>query len=93
MEHVISSLANCSLWIVPVIALWAVACLYWGHFGGQTTLAQVVYFTCLLGIAGLTVRTVIADDGCWLIHTTTLGIMIVFGAMLKPAGEERWVAT
>ena len=94
MEHVLFSLANCSLWLVPIIAMWSVVCLYWGHFGGHGTLAQAIYLTCLLAVAGLTVRTVMVDDGCWLMHTTTLGIMIVLGAMLKPAGEhEHWVAS
>jgi hypothetical protein len=88
VEQMFHSLSGCSVWLVPVVAMWGVACLYWGRFGGQAAMAQVVYFTCLFGIAGLTLRTVMANDGCWLIHTSTLGVMIVFGSMLRPSSDE-----
>ena len=88
MEQLLLSVAECSLWLVPVIAMWGVACLYWGRFGGYGAIPQVVYFTCLLGIAGLTLRTMLDNDGCWLIHTASLGMMIVLGSMLRPHMEE-----
>ena len=94
MERLIESAAFCSVLVVPLLAMWAIAGLYIMRSGCQCMLTQIIYFMALLAIAGLTVRTVMANDGCWLIHTSTLGVMIVFGVMRRPAESESevWVS-
>ena len=92
MEQLIESVASYSALAVPMLAMWAIACLYTARTGCQCTLTQIAYFVALLAISGLTVRTVLVDDGCWLIHTASLGVMIVSGVMRRPAEREvlRW---
>ncbi len=87
MERLIDCVTYCSALLVPLLAVWAITCLYVLRSGYSCHVTQVVYFAALLLIAGITIRTVIADDGCWLIHTTSLGIMIVAGVMRRPAEE------
>ena len=85
MERLIETVVLCSGLLVPLMAVWAIACLYCARNGGQCYATQIVYFSTLLTIAGLTVRTVMADDCCWLIHTASLGVMIVVGVMRRPS--------
>ena len=90
MERLIESAAMCSNLAVPLLAIWSVACLYLLGTGRQAIATQIIFFVVLLAVAGLTIRTVLADDGCWLIHTATLGALIVAGVMRKPAENELW---
>lgn len=90
MERLIESAALCSSLAVPLLALWSVACLYTLGVGRHAVATQLIFFLVLLAVAGLTIRTVMANDGCWLIHTSTLGVMIVSGVMRKPSDSELW---
>jgi hypothetical protein len=87
MERLIECLVLGSGMIVPALSIWAIACLYISKNGCQCRLANLVYFGVLLMVAGLTVRTVLVDDSCWLIHTATLGMLVVFGVMRRPNEE------
>lgn len=91
VERVIESAALGSMLFVPLLALWAVACLYMGRTGCRCAISQIIYFVALLAVAGLTVRTMLANDGCWLIHTSSLGVLIVSGVMRRPVESEAWV--
>ena len=88
MERLIDCLVFCSGFTVPLLALWAIACLYTLRSGIQCYASQIIYFATLLMISGLTVRTVMADDGCWLAHTASLGVMVVFGVMRRPGESD-----
>lgn len=84
MEPVISTIVDFSGLLVPVMALWAIAALYMQRADIECTLTQLMYFGTMLLIAVITVRTMANNDGCWLIHTATLGVTIVAGAMRRP---------
>lgn len=88
MERLLECALHYSNFIVPILALWAIACLYTVRSGQQCRTSQVVFFTTLLAISGLTVRTVMADDCCWLIHTASLGVMVVSGVMRRPGEQD-----
>jgi hypothetical protein len=71
-------LLDCLLpWIVPAIAL---ASLWMARAQGNESLqrtAERMYFAAMLVVAGVTLRTVLADDGCWIVHTSSLGLMVL----------------
>ena len=85
MEPIIGTIVDFSGLLVPVMALWAIAALYMQRADVECALTQLLYFGTLLLIAVITVRTMANNDGCWLIHTATLGVTIVAGAMRRPA--------
>ena len=85
MEPVINAIVGCSSFMVPVMAMWAIVTLYLQRDDCESTTTQLLYFGTLLLIAFITVRTMATNDPCWLIHTATLGITIVAGAMRRPA--------
>ncbi len=87
MERLVETVVHCSALVVPLLAIWAIACLYCSRSGCGCHATQIVFFATLLMIAGFTVRTVLVDDGCWLIHTASLGVMIVFGTMRRPGPQ------
>ncbi len=84
MEPLINSVVMCSSFLVPALALWAIAALYMQRGDVECALTQLLYFGTLLLISFVTLRTITSNDGCWLIHTATLGITIVAGAMRRP---------
>ncbi|MEZ6135913.1 MAG: hypothetical protein R3C53_13480 [Pirellulaceae bacterium] len=90
MQPFIEYFVLAAVLVVPLLALWAIAGLYSTRAGSPCHVTQVFYLATLLMIAGLTVRTVMANDSCWLIHTASLGIMIVFGVMRRPLGDADW---
>ena len=87
MGMTLESVSYVAALLVPAIALWAIACLYTQAAGCKCHATEVGFFAALLMIAAITIRTVLVDDGCWLIHTSSLGVMIVAGVMRKPSVE------
>ncbi len=85
MEPAINAIVHMSSFMVPAIALWAIAALYMQRDDVECTWTQLLYFGTLLLISFVTLRTITTNDGCWLMHTATLGITIVAGAMRRPA--------
>jgi hypothetical protein len=55
--------------------------------GSAVRVAEHWFFGVLLAVTLITCRTVIVLDPCWLVHTATLGLMIV-GALLLPDRES-----
>lgn len=84
MEPVIDTIVHFSSFMVPALALWAIAALYMQRSDVECALTQLFYFGTLLLISFVTLRTITSNDGCWLVHTATLGITIVAGAMRRP---------
>ncbi|MEM7475162.1 MAG: hypothetical protein AAF483_09240 [Planctomycetota bacterium] len=70
---------------VPIAAIWAVASLYTLKSGCRCKITECGFFAALLLVAICTVRTVLANEACWLVHTATLGLLIVAGVMRRPA--------
>ncbi len=85
MEQFIESIASSSGVLVPLLALWAIVGLYTQRSGCECVATQVLYLSVMLFIAGITIRTVMVDDGCWLVHTASLGVLVVSGVMRRPA--------
>lgn len=88
MERLIDVVVFCSSVLVPLLAVWAILGLYTLRSGCQCHVTQFLYFFVLLFVAGLTIRTVLANDNCWLIHTSSLGVMIVAGVLRRPGYEQ-----
>jgi hypothetical protein len=93
MERVIEGVVDYAGFIVPLLALWAIAALYSLRTGCQCIATQLLFFSVMLLISGITVRTVMSDDGCWLVHTASLGMMVVAGVMRRPEVESPEFAT
>ncbi|GIW97290.1 MAG: hypothetical protein KatS3mg111_0623 [Pirellulaceae bacterium] len=70
--------------LVPAIALWAVVCLHMQPRAEERNVSQAFYVFALLLVAALTVRTVTTFQACWLVHTASLGSMIVAGVLYRP---------
>ena len=84
MELVFLNAASLAHFVVPLLALWAIVGLYTMKADSGCWVTQAGFFLAMLIIACLTVRTVVCDHGCWLIHTSSLGMMIVAGVMRRP---------
>lgn len=72
-------------WVVPCLALaglWTAKCS--DNLQLQRA-AERIYFAAMLLVAWVALRTVIANEGCWLIHMTSIGAMVM-GATY-PASE------
>lgn len=85
IETLIHSLQAASGFLVPALAFWSIACLYTIRSGCRCTASECVFFGVLLLVAGATIRTVVACDNNWLLHTSSLGVMIVAGSMKRPS--------
>lgn len=84
LEQFIEGIASCAGILVPLLAVWAIVSLYTQPTGCQCLATQVLYLSVIVFVAGVTVRTVMVDDGCWLVHTASLGVLVVFGVMRRP---------
>ncbi len=93
MERVIECIVDYAGFMVPLLALWAIAGLYSLRAGCQCVATELLFYCVMLLISGITVRTVLADHGCWLVHTASLGTMIVAGVMRRPEVESTEFAT
>lgn len=73
-------------WIIPAIAIISL----WVARGSEDQImrrhAERLFFAALLVVAGATLRTLLANDGHWLVHTSSLASMIV-GAIF-PCAES-----
>ena len=66
-------------WVVPCIALaglWIAKCSE--NLRLRRT-AERFYFAAMLLVAWVALRTVLANDGCWLIHMASIGAMVMGG--------------
>ena len=64
-------------WAVPCVALaglWMAKCSESMHI--QQT-AERIYFAAMLLVAWVSLRTVLENDGCWIIHMSSIGAMVM----------------
>lgn len=64
-------------WIVPALSL---ASLWIARLCDDTRVkssAEQIYFVMMMVVATATLRTMLADEPCWLLHTGSLGMMVV----------------
>lgn len=74
--------------VVPILALWAIASLYTIKPGCRCAITEGFFLIALVLIAVCTIRTVVAMEACWLVHTTCLGVTVVAGVMRRPESTE-----
>jgi hypothetical protein len=88
MELAMQVFVDWTALMVPALALWAVIGIHVYRSEGQSALVDALYFLVMVVIAALTWRTMNANDSCWLIHTASLGTMIVGGVLPKRGGSD-----
>ncbi|MEM7559774.1 MAG: hypothetical protein AAF394_11685 [Planctomycetota bacterium] len=74
--------------VVPVLAIWAIASLYTIKPGCHCAITEGFFLVALVLIAVCTIRTVAAMEACWLVHTACLGVTVVAGVMRRPESTE-----
>ena len=83
--HWLDSLNLLAPWVIPAIAILSLWLARGSEDANFRRHAERLFFTAFLIVAGATLRTLLANDGCWLVHTASLAVMIV-GAIF-PYGE------
>ena len=74
-----------NVWLLPALAATTLAVAKLTH-GPAARLAEQQFLTTLIVMTVITLRTVIICDEAWLVHMSTLGLMIV-GALVLPNQE------
>jgi len=74
--------------LAPVLSLWAIATLCLHSQEADFGYCQTVFFGAMMLIGFLTVRTMLIQDTSWLLNATSLGVLIVGGA-LKGSTESQ----
>lgn len=87
MEFVINLVAEYSGIVAPGVAVWATLMLHMQPKNINSSMVQIVYFFSLLFVALLTVRATLNHDPMWLISASSLGVLIVAGALKRPVEE------
>ena len=64
-------------WAVPVLALAGLWMARLCEDARVRSAAEACYFGAMIVASLITLRTILADDHCWLLHTASLGIMIL----------------
>lgn len=64
-------------WIVPILSLMSLWIARLSDDLRTQANAERVYFFMMVIVAMATLRTMLADEPCWLLHTTSLGVMVV----------------
>lgn len=68
-------------WFVPGLALAGLWFARASHDRTLQILAERIFFAVMLIVAAATLRTILANDGCWLLHMGSIGMMVL-GATL-----------
>jgi len=85
------SLTPCFPWVVPCLAL---ASLWLSKSSDNRSVQRFgerIYFGAMLLVAGVALRTILVNEGCWLLHMGSIGFMVL-GATF-PHCEEFTVDT
>ncbi len=83
----IEQIADSFVWFIPIAAAVGLISIRWLHHQSRTW-AERLFFAALLIVAGGTLRTIVVDDPSWLLHTFSLGLMVI-GAALPHGATER----
>jgi hypothetical protein len=78
-------------WMVPALALWAVIGVQVFKEEAQRAAVDGLYFLAILLVGAMTWRTMSLNDPYWLIHTASLGMMIVAGVLPRRSSAEESV--
>ena len=77
MANAIEALCSWFPYLVPLVALlglWIARC---SSNKQLRALTERCFFALLLVVGGGTLRTMVADDHCWLLHTASFAVMVV----------------
>jgi hypothetical protein len=77
----IEFLADNFVWLVPILAVGGLWLARSAMSDLERVWAERTYFAFLLIVACGTLRTILVDDPGWLLHTASLGLMIVGGIL------------
>ena len=90
MDLVLQFFVDWLAFLVPALAVWAVIGIHVYRSDFHQPTIDAIYFAAMLVIGALTWRTMSGNDSHWLVHTASLGIMIVGGVMHKrDNGDEQ----
>ena len=64
-------------WVVPILAILGLWIARLCEEARVRSVAEACYFGAMIVAAMITLRTILADDNCWLLHTSSLGLMIL----------------
>jgi hypothetical protein len=70
-------------WVVPTVAIVGLWMSRSSLDKRVERIAERTYFSAMFLVAAATFRTVVADDGCWLLHMGSMGIMVLGAALPK----------
>ncbi len=73
----IEQVADSFVWFVPVLAALGLWTVRWNSSKIGRVWAERLFFAALLVVASGTLRTIVVDDPSWLLHTFSLGAMVV----------------
>ncbi len=71
-------------WAIPAIALIALWIARGFEDQGYRKAAERLFLGALLVVAWGTLRTILSNEGCWIVHTSSMAVMIV-GAVFPSA--------
>lgn len=80
-------------YLVPALAAWAIVGINLYRGTSLRPLVDSLYYFAMVLIGVLTWRTMSCNDACWLIHTASLGILIVFGVLPRRDSFDEAVPT
>jgi hypothetical protein len=72
----ISSFFPMAVPLVAIVTLWLARSSENSHW---QKFAETTYIAALLVVAWGTLRTILCNDSCWLMHTGSMGVMVVGG--------------
>jgi hypothetical protein len=75
--------APCFSWIVPAIALTGLWVARASNDRRVQCIAERAYFSAMFLVAAATLRTVVTDEGCWLLHMASMGVMVLGATIPK----------
>ncbi|MFO0011342.1 MAG: hypothetical protein ACK553_01235 [Planctomycetota bacterium] len=64
-------------WLVPILSLLSLWIARLCDDSRVQSNAERIYFIMMVIVAMATLRTMLADEPCWLLHTGSLGAMVV----------------
>ena len=85
MPYWFESFGPCLPWVVPCIAITGLWFAKSSENMHVHRTAERIFYAAMLLVAWVALRTVLANEGCWLIHMASIGVMVL-GATF-PAGE------
>ena len=79
--------------IVPAVALFGLIAARTAHFPGAQRMAESLFYGTLVTVALGTIRSTMHNDSAWLLHTASLGFMIIGAAIIAIGSSNRAMTT